>query len=173
MKEKLQEYALIAEIVSAACIVLSLIFVGLQVRQGAEETAANTAAVRGSVQQAMMEADKELLLFQAQAKYDQRLAQVEIENPTPLDALDHEFLYFSAYLRTRQHYWIQYDAGLLDYETYRSYMMPYVGGALGNNASARSVFLDSASNGALPEGFVEEIDRLWSEFFPDRQLGPD
>ena len=31
MKEKLQEYALIAEIISALCIVLSLIFVGLQV----------------------------------------------------------------------------------------------------------------------------------------------
>jgi len=31
MKEKLQEYALIAEIISALSIVLSLIFVGLQV----------------------------------------------------------------------------------------------------------------------------------------------
>ena len=30
MKEKLQEYALIAEIISAIAIVLSLIFVGLQ-----------------------------------------------------------------------------------------------------------------------------------------------
>jgi hypothetical protein len=63
MKEKLQEYALIAEIISAICIVLSLIFVGLQVRQGAEETAANTAAIRGSVRQSLMEADKDLLLF--------------------------------------------------------------------------------------------------------------
>ena len=42
MKEKLQEYALIAEIISAIAIVLSLIFVGLQVRQGSEATDANT-----------------------------------------------------------------------------------------------------------------------------------
>ena len=65
MKEKLQEYALLAEIFSAIAVVLSLIFVGLQIRQGAEETAANTAAIRSSVQLAMMEADKDLLLFQS------------------------------------------------------------------------------------------------------------
>jgi len=36
VKQRLQEYALIAEVVSALAIVLSLIFVGLQVRQGAQ-----------------------------------------------------------------------------------------------------------------------------------------
>jgi len=41
MKEKLQEYALIAEMISAICIVLSLVFVGLQVRQGVPHRALN------------------------------------------------------------------------------------------------------------------------------------
>ena len=54
MKEKLQQYALVAEIVSALAIVLSLIFVGLQVKQGSEQTAANTEAIRSQVRESML-----------------------------------------------------------------------------------------------------------------------
>ena len=54
MKEKLQEYALIAEIISALAIVVSLIFVGLQVRQGSETTVANTEAIRSQVRESML-----------------------------------------------------------------------------------------------------------------------
>ena len=46
VKEKLQEYALIAEIISATAVVASFIFVGVQVKQGAEETAENTKSIR-------------------------------------------------------------------------------------------------------------------------------
>ena len=41
MKEKLQEYALIAEIVGGIAIVLSLIFVGMQIRQNSEISQVN------------------------------------------------------------------------------------------------------------------------------------
>ena len=43
MKEKLQEYALIAEIISAICIVLSLIFVGLEIEQSTKQSRINAA----------------------------------------------------------------------------------------------------------------------------------
>lgn len=36
VKEKLQEYALLAEIISAICIVASLLFVGVQIKQNSE-----------------------------------------------------------------------------------------------------------------------------------------
>ena len=42
MKEKLKEYALIAEIISALAIVASLIFVGLEVRQNTETLVIST-----------------------------------------------------------------------------------------------------------------------------------
>ena len=42
MKEKLQEYALIAEIIGGVGIIASLIFVGIQLNQSVEETALNT-----------------------------------------------------------------------------------------------------------------------------------
>ena len=51
MKEKLQEYALIAEIIGGFAIVISLVFVGFQIQQGTEETAINTAAIRTSAYQ--------------------------------------------------------------------------------------------------------------------------
>jgi len=42
MKDNLQEYALISEIIGGIGIIASLIFVGFQVKQNAEETALNT-----------------------------------------------------------------------------------------------------------------------------------
>jgi len=41
MKEKLQEYALLAEIFSALAIVISLIFVGIQIQQNSELSQVN------------------------------------------------------------------------------------------------------------------------------------
>ena len=51
MKIKLSELVSIAEILGALAIVISLIFVGMQVRQSSEETALNTTAVRASAYQ--------------------------------------------------------------------------------------------------------------------------
>jgi hypothetical protein len=51
MKEKLQEYALVAEMIGGVAIVISLVFVGVQVSQTAEETATNTTAIRASAYQ--------------------------------------------------------------------------------------------------------------------------
>lgn len=56
MKGKLQEYALISEILGGIAIVVSLIFVGFQITDGNRETRAATT-------QAVLEAE---MLFQAQ-----------------------------------------------------------------------------------------------------------
>ena len=42
---KLKKWALVAEIVGGAAVVLSLIFLGLEVRRGSEETVLNTQAM--------------------------------------------------------------------------------------------------------------------------------
>lgn len=44
MKEKLQEYALVAEIISALAVVAGLVFVGLEINQSTEQNALNTRA---------------------------------------------------------------------------------------------------------------------------------
>jgi hypothetical protein len=144
MKEKLQEYALIAEIISAICIVLSLIFVGLQVRQGSKETAENSVALRSQVQQSMMEADKDLLLFRAVNK--------------SMDQTD-DFYYANALFRSRELYWTQHNVGLLDDAAYLSYMTPFVKGSLSDPAFT-SFWVLAANEGYVQPGFVEEVDRL-------------
>lgn len=162
MKEKLQQFALIAEIISAIAIVLSLIFVGLQVRLGAQETAANSVALSSSVQQAMMDADKDLLLF--------HIGRPELETQyesTALGTPGDYFYFFSAVLRTRQLYWMQHEAGLMDDETYYSYLGPFVLGTLGNNPGARAYW---AEQRFMPEGLVSDVETLWAEYFPDRDL---
>lgn len=121
MKEKLQEFALLAEIVSAICIVLSLLFVGLQVRQGAEETAANSEAIRSTVRQSMMDADLSILLWMG-------------SNPSIVDpeyaSTPEQFLAraikFHSLLRTRSAYWYEYRKGLLDQAILDSYLSSFV-----------------------------------------------
>ena len=51
MKEKLQEFALVAEIISALAVVAGLIFVGLEIRQGTEQSALNTRALETAAYQ--------------------------------------------------------------------------------------------------------------------------
>jgi hypothetical protein len=121
MKEKLQQYALIAEIISAIAIVLSLIFVGLQVRQGAEETAANSEAIRSQVRQAMLETDLGLL----NSANDVPEIITSMQN-IPEDLQGRAFLFFTAFIRTRENYWLQHNKGLIDNETYQSYLRVFI-----------------------------------------------
>jgi len=51
MKEKLQEFALVAEIVSALAVVAGLIFVGLEIQQSTEQSALNTRALETAAYQ--------------------------------------------------------------------------------------------------------------------------
>lgn len=51
VQNKLQDYALVAEILSAVAVVASLMFVGLQIQQGSAETALNTRAIESNAYQ--------------------------------------------------------------------------------------------------------------------------
>lgn len=51
MKEKLQEFALVAEIISALAVVAGLIFVGLEISQSTDQAALNTRALETAAYQ--------------------------------------------------------------------------------------------------------------------------
>ena len=159
VKEKLQEYALLAEIISAICIVLSLVFVGLQVRLGAEETAANSRALEANVRESMLNADLSLIQnmmdypslvkFNFSARF-QDFSDVELRS----------FVHFVSMMRTRENYWVQHENGLLDTATYLSYRTTFI------NLMDRSDFhLDmwKNNNDELVPGFKAEIDNLLLE----------
>jgi hypothetical protein len=84
LKEKLQEYALIAEIIGAIAIVASLIFVGLQVRLSAEETAQNTLQMQAMVYQALQDEIVERNLLNATSPERARLQRKRLSG----DAFD-------------------------------------------------------------------------------------
>ena len=158
MKEKLQEYALIAEIVSALAIVLSLIFVGLQVKQESDATNTNTEAIRSTVQQSLMKADQDLLLFAASHPRMQKVDTLTGDNEENAELRTQRGLWFVAMLRTREYYWRQYRQGLLDEDTYVSYV----------NATCQNIhdskFLTSlwagisASSRNFPQDFIDELN---------------
>lgn len=146
MQEKLQEYALIAEIVGAVAIVLSLIFVGIQVKQGAEETAVNTEAIRGQVRESMMNADLEVIKYIAEymPEDDRTLSNTE--------------LFYEILKRTRENYWVQYQNGLLDEDTYTSYISIFI-----DEIQKRPSFKrrwDGETNNSVVPTFKDEVNSI-------------
>ena len=158
MKEKLQEYALIAEIISAIAIVLSLIFVGLQVKQGSEQTAANTEAIRSQVQQSLMKADQDLLLFSASHPRTLKVDSLTEDNEENAELRAQRGLMFVAMLRTREYYWRQYRQGLLDEDTCVSYVNAMCQNIVDSKFLTSLWAALSASSRNFPQDFIDELN---------------
>jgi hypothetical protein len=153
MKEKLQEYALIAEIISAIAIVLSLIFVGMQVRQGSEETAANTEALNSQVREAMLNADVALISWYMDHP---DLIEFNFESSgKSKETIQRHTAYFYAFSRTRENYWKQHRNGILDAETYLSYRHTFL-----RLLTESDFYLElwQQSQSVLVPGFLAEIN---------------
>ena len=148
MKEKLQEYALIAEIISAAAIVLSLLFVGLQVRQSAVETAVNSEAVQASVREAMLQSDINLLLYSGEHGLMEGASTPEQEQM--LLALR------VAQVRARENAWVQHRNGILDDATYFSYRDAFIKNM--SEEGNRRTWKELTSYYDLIPGFVDDIN---------------
>lgn len=126
MKEKLQEYALIAEIISAVCIVMSLIFVGMQINQSAEETALNTKSIQAEAYQDLLTqigAPNIVLLENPEL--------IDIEDRVQTNSSDltqNDINRYLPYLRTMWRHgslaYYQYKNGIIDEHTLRSALAP-------------------------------------------------
>ena len=172
MKEKLQQYALVAEIVSALAIVLSLIFVGLQVKQGSEQTAANTEAIRSQVQQSLMKADQDLLLFSASHPRTLKVDSLTEDNEENAELRAQRGLMFVAMLRTREYYWRQYRQGLLDEDTYISYVNATCQN-IQDSKFVMSVWKElSGSSRYFPQDFIDELNARMQVFVKEHPRTP-
>jgi hypothetical protein len=148
---KLEKWALVAEIVSAVAIVLSLIFVGLQVRQSSEETAANSRALEANVRESMLNAD--LSILQTMLPYTHILEGIDPENE--LEARE-QTMYSYMLGRTRENFWKQRQNGMLDDETYLSYRETFIRYLI---QSDFHLGIWNANKPYLVPGFVAEIDQ--------------
>jgi hypothetical protein len=109
MKEKLQEYALIAEIISAIAIVVSLIFVGLQIRD-------NTIASEAATYQDSVAYDVEILTMLGSNPDASRIWNAySRNNPDGLttDEIVQAQFIMSATVRLLENYYIQNESGML------------------------------------------------------------
>ena len=129
MKEKLQEYALLAEVISAIAIVISLIFVGLQIQEGNRETRAATI-------QAISDQNIEYVLAMATDMHQPRLINEMVINGITSADLSPEDntrlrLAIIAGMRRQENLFLQVQSGILEPEALQSvsfnyYRTPYV-----------------------------------------------
>ena len=114
MKERLQEYAFIAEIIGGIAIVASLLFVGYQVQQNSE------ALLAGS-RQNLLEADLQVL--DNMMDYP-RLYDVPNQNDFSGEEMLRLRVHFVTMMRIREYAWMQFNNGILDEQTFQAYLEP-------------------------------------------------
>jgi hypothetical protein len=107
VKEKLQEYALIAEIVSAVAVIVTLLFVGFELRR-------NTNAFYAQSRQAVLESSQEEL-FEWTRNPDIHNSVIKQGILTPEEQTKINF-FLLALLRVREYSWLQYQDGIIDQE---------------------------------------------------------
>lgn len=123
MKTKLENIALLAEIVGAVAIVISLFFVGIQLAE-------NTAAVRANSAQSSFDASRQFLLGVALDADLSRIRQAGSANPdslTPLEFARYNTVEYSN-LIYYQSIWIQWTLGAVDDRVWQQYRRILCGG---------------------------------------------
>ena len=126
--EKLQNWALIAEIVGGIAVVLSLIFVGLGVRQTADETALNTQSIRASAYQDLIQQISEVNALLIEIPELSRVRRVALDGGD-LDSVTDIDLFNSfarLIVRHTDMAYYQYSSGLLEEDRFRSIAAPLV-----------------------------------------------
>lgn len=124
---KLERWALIAEILSAVAVVASLIFVGLQVRQGAEETALNTRAIQASAYQDLIAQISSLNTLSIEnPQFAELRARVitHDEAPQTVQELEQMRAFFLLAFRHGDSAFRQYENGLIDEPSLLSVLGP-------------------------------------------------
>jgi hypothetical protein len=160
---KLERWALIAEILSAVAVVVSLIFVGLQVRQGADETALNTKAIQTSA-------------YQDLAAQISNLNVVLIENPELIELIERvrageelssavESRQVSSFVlnvfRHGEMAYIQYENGLIDEPSMVAMLSPVQ--FMLNVEYGREVWTATGGREGLNPRFISYVDELTAD----------
>lgn len=121
MEEKLQQYALLAEIISAIAIVASLIFVGVQIRQNNDLVKANTYR---EIRAAMMSLNYLSFSNPEYAALNYKISNGEELSPVEI-AQRRNFGFYMINLADTA--FEQYQRGLIDNKELRETLAPFFG----------------------------------------------
>ncbi len=148
----LTKLSAVAEIVSSIAILITLAYLALEMRQ-------NTIAIQGSVRQAMLAEDRELLL----KRIDYPVLSIETLDFSGLNDIEKIQVsnWLVAFTRTRENHWLQYQNGVIDEATWSSYLVPFV--TLMSREPTRAWWQVRVSRQAYDQGFIEYIDGILAD----------
>ena len=153
MNLRLSDWASVAEIASSVAILATLAYLAIQTSQ-------NTVAIQGTIRQAMLAEDRELLHLQIDYPH---LQEALLAKPGTLT--DEEKIIVSAFLtsfvRSRENQWFQYRNGVLDQATWNSYRQP-IRWVLSYEIT-RPWWTSRLSTGEFDEDFVAEVSDFLSD----------
>ena len=159
----LKKWALLAEISGAVAVVVSLVFVGYQVRQSNEQSALNTTALQVTAYQQLVDGISEFNI-QTLENAELRAVRTKIEAGTEIENLSpDEWQVINAFLyliyRNGDLAYLQYRRGIIREERLRSGM-----GILVNYLAIPTVrkHWDGAKRGFVAD-YTEYVDRVAAE----------
>lgn len=148
MKEILEEYALIAEIISAIAIIISLLFVGIQIK-------ANTKATQASTFHEIAALDINILLNFGNSKELARIISTFRDNPESLteEEQNHGFYLFGAEVRHVENLFLQNENKMLSAKNWKS-----------RKALVDGVVLSAGFGALLKHPFMKFFDGSFIEY---------
>ena len=151
--DKLQNWALIAEIVGGIAVIMSLIFVGFEVRQTADETALNTQSIRAGAYQNLIQQISEVNVLLIENPELSRVRRIaidggDLDSRTDIDLFDS---FARLIVRHVDMAYYQYQNGLVEEDRFLSMAGP-LGAEVFSNKYGVSVW--NRLRGALSEEFV-------------------
>jgi len=159
----LQKWAFIGEISGAVAVVVSLVFVGYQLKQSNEQAALNTRALEQTAYQQLIEGISDFNILTIE-NASLRIARNKLESGEQLDSDEEDVINAFLYLAYRNGdlAYLQFEKGFIDEERLRSGM-----GLLVNLLSLPSVqahwnqakFGFTASYQIFIDGLIEEFNR--------------
>ena len=156
----LEEYAYLAQILGVIVVVITLVYLSIQVRQGA-------SLLRSEARQAQVNNDQNNVYRFLEHPEIGRI-YCSKETPSFEEKIRLNF-WIVASMRAREHEWLQYRSGHLDQTTWDSYrnVIPF---SLGTERARR---LWQISKPAFNPDFVEMVDKMMGEAVPFTQVWDD
>ena len=139
------------QLISSAAVLVTLVYLSIQTKQ-------TTTLLRSESRQSLIEMDMEIL--GKQVEFPELLMHFAIEDELTLEQKYRLCSHLMAFMRSREHQWLQYQNGVLDRDTYTAYQAAIV--AVLGPKRCRAWRTTFGRFQSAP-GFVETVDALLEE----------
>ena len=149
----LTKISALAEIVSSVAILVTLVYLAIEMRQ-------NTVATQGVIRQEMLADDRELILTAIEFPITQSgrfhdLSELSDDEIVQLGS------FLIAFTRSRESQWLQYQNGVIDETTWYGYREALK--TVLSSELTRSWWLNRISRGEYDQGFVDNVNELLAD----------